>query len=108
MFSISATPYSQITKTFFFNRKISSTGKQGQGPSGKIVKKDTKIPRTKELHVKGREFVRAERAAKRTVTARQIVDYFVKETVLHIPKENETWPGSKLPLGFLPSREEGP
>ena len=89
LFSISATTYARIMSAYLNNnrnRVVYSSGQQGSGRSGNRRQKITRIPRTRELQVRVREFVRSCRGRRERVTARQIVDFLAAEGILHIPE----------------------
>ena len=85
LFSIGAPTYARIMSAYFnnnHNRVVYSSGQQGSGRRGNRRQKITRIPRTRELQVRVREFVRGRRER---VTARQIVDFLAAEGILHVP-----------------------
>ena len=87
LFGISSHTYAEITRNYFNDRFLYSTGIEGAGRTGNTTKKEQRIPHTKQLEVQVREFVRVERRNKKRVTARQLVDFFVANGVLYIPHD---------------------
>lgn len=88
LFSISSRTYSNIMSAYLSdtrNRVVYSSGKEGGGRSGNRSQKITRIPRTRELQIRVREFVRLCRGRRERVTARQVVDFLEDEGMLHIP-----------------------
>lgn len=88
LFSISSRTYSNIMSAYLSdtrNRVVYSSGKEGFGRSGNRSQKITRIPRTRELQIRVREFVRLCRGRRERVTARQVVDFLEDEGMLHIP-----------------------
>ena len=89
LFGISTHTYGKIVNSYMKTRSVYSTGIIGCGRSGNRTEKRTRIPRTKQLQVDVRNFVREERLQKRRVTGRQIMDFFIKRGVLIVPRDKQ-------------------
>jgi transposase len=67
---------------------IYTSGSNGNiGRTGNRQKKGTRIPETNKVEIQVRDFVRGERKMRRRVTARQVLDYFMRERLLFIPSD---------------------
>ena len=84
LFGISAPTFSTIISSYLKDRTIYSSGKFDTGRSGNRTSKDTRIPDTKQVQIRVREFVRSRRAKRKRVTARQVLEFLYGEDVVHI------------------------
>jgi transposase len=82
-FGISTPTYGSILQDYLKRGQVYVSNR-----SGNSNKKWSIIAKTKTNQVKLREFVRKRRMNRERVTARQVVDYFVSERLLHIPTED--------------------
>ena len=88
MFGISPNTYSAIMKMYLRDCIIYVTGRNGQGRAGNRLEKITRVPRTNQVQVKIREWVRQRRSQRQRTTARQVVDYLVEERILVVRRED--------------------
>ena len=86
-FGIGKDTYTAIISNYFTNREIYNSGKDGSGRSGNREAKDTRIPRSVAVKTKVRTFIRDKRAIRERVTARQVLDYLVKEGILILKRD---------------------
>jgi transposase len=88
LYRISEKTYSKILGDYLQNRTIYSSGKGGRGRAGNATTKECRIPRTKAMQIRVREFVRAERSMKRRVTARQVLDFLIDRKAVVVERDD--------------------
>ena len=86
-FHISTATFSKIHHEYFAHRRIYISGKNSTGRTGNTMPKETRIPRTKALLIEVRTFVRSRRLRKERVTCRQVLDFFIQNNQLLIPRD---------------------
>jgi hypothetical protein len=88
LFHIGHDAYSQIIGGYLNNRKVYQSGsKRGVGRGGKSTAKNTRIPRTFTLQVSVRDFIRSHRMQRQRLTGCQVLDCFVEQKHLAIPRD---------------------
>jgi very-short-patch-repair endonuclease len=76
--------YSEIVGGYLHKRKVYVTGRNSVGRGGNAAR-ETRIPRTKAMQIKVRDFVRSQRMNRQRVTACQVLDFFVENQYLIVP-----------------------
>ena len=89
LLGISAPTYSSIISSYLKDRTAYVSGKYGGGRSNNMSAKDTRIPNTKAVQIRVREFVRDKRAIRERVTARQVLDFLAGEGLIVIETNEE-------------------
>ena len=89
LFGISAPTYCSIISSYLKDRTLNVSGKYGGGRSGNRSSKDTRIPDTKAVQIRIRDFVRGKRAKRERVTARQVLDFLAGEGLIAVEKNAE-------------------
>jgi transposase len=90
LLGVSSANYTDIVSQFLKDGSIYFSGAGGDGRGGCMDQKETRIPRTKNVTIAIREFVRTERKNRKRVTARQVLDFLAREDILHIPVDQRT------------------
>jgi hypothetical protein len=85
LFHIGHDAYSAIVGGYLHKRKVYVTRRNSVGRGGNAGQRDTRIPRTKAMQIKVRDFVRSRRMNRERVTARQVLDFFVENQYVIIP-----------------------
>ena len=97
MFGILAPTYGAIIQKFMSNQEGYTSGKS----RGNYTAKDARIPSTKALEVKVRDWVRDRRSRRQRATGRQVLDYLVEEKILVLERDNSgTYTAKALATGW--------
>lgn len=97
LFGISAPTCSSILSNYLKDRTVYVLGKYSDGRSGNRSAKETRIPDTKAVQIRVREFARGKRAKRERVTARQVLDFLVGEGLISVETNEE---GVMVPKAF--------
>lgn len=89
LFGISASTYSSILTMYLKDRTVYVSGKYGDGRSGNRSAKETRIPDTRAVQIRVREFVRGKRAKRERVTARQVLDFLAVADLIVVETNEE-------------------
>ena len=88
-FSISSPTYGSIVREYLTGRSVYKSGIDDLGRSGNRQAKDQRIPQTKEVQIKVREFIREQRKDRKRVTGRQVTDFLISANYLQVPRDAE-------------------
>jgi len=86
LFGISTHTYGKIMKSYFSLKGISFVYTSGKG-RGNFDSKVTRIPQTQSVVIAIREFVRIRRAKTQRTTAKQILEFCIREGFISVPKD---------------------
>jgi len=89
LLGISPPTYCSILSSYLKDRTAYVSGKYGNGRSGNRSEKETRIPGTKAVQIRVREFVRVKRANRERVTARQVLDFLAAEGLIVMETNEE-------------------
>ena len=87
LFGMSNSTYQTIVTKYFTSRSLYESGELGMGRMGNQTNRMTRLPHTKELTVRVREFVRSYRKDRRRVNGRQVLDFFVENKLVILKKD---------------------
>jgi hypothetical protein len=90
LLGLSPKNYTNIVSQYLTDGSIYPSGAGGGGRGGNMDRKETRIPRTKNVTIALREFVITERKKRKRVTARQILNILARKGILHIPVDLRT------------------
>jgi hypothetical protein len=85
LFHIGHDAYSEIVGGYLHKRKVYVTGRNSVGRGGNAGQRDTRIPRTKAMQIKVRDFIQSQRMNQQRVTARQVLDFLVENQYVIVP-----------------------
>ena len=88
LFGISTHTYGKIMKSYFSLKGISFVYTSGKG-RGNFDSKVTCIPQTQSVVIAIREFVRIRRAKRQRTTAKQILEFCIREGFISVPKDTD-------------------
>lgn len=93
LFRVSTHTYGAIMREYLLKKNnkriVYSSGVEGQGRAGNRLAKDTRIPRTEQLRIEVRDYVRSRRQKRERVTGRQVLDYLVEKKYVDIATNSE-------------------
>jgi transposase len=90
LLGVSPKNYTNIVSQYLIDGSIYPSNAGCDGRGGNMDRKETRIPRTKNVTIAIREFVRTERKNRKRVTARQILDFLARKGILRIPVDQRT------------------
>jgi hypothetical protein len=92
LFHIGHDAYSQIVGGYLHNcKKVYQSGKGGGGRAGNSTAKESRIPRSKAMQIAVRDFVGSRRMYRERVAGHQVLDFFVEQKHLFIPRDSSGW-----------------
>ena len=89
LLGVGSNTYQAIMTQFLSEESVYASGVQGSGRAGNRNVKYTRIPKTQAVVHGVRDFVRGRRTKRERVTARQVLDWFVEQGYLAVPKDSK-------------------